>query len=212
MSRSLPSLGRHPAPTPAAKPSTVPDPLRTSTDSHTMGTMTVLTHSVADLRERPEFAAAVADRVWRAWWEPKGHPLAFIEDLVRRSLDGAPIPFTLVAHDGGTFLGTASVIASDLAARPQYTPWVAAVWVEPAHRSQGIGAALVRAGAERAHDLGATPVYLCALPSRHGFYEALGWQLIEACVTEAGLAVFHSPPPHHASPTAESLPGSDADP
>ncbi|WP_407068159.1 GNAT family N-acetyltransferase [Methylobacterium crusticola] len=149
--------------------------------------------SVVDLRERPQFAPIVADRVWRAWWEPKGYALAFIEGLVQQNLSDAPIPFALVAHDGGTFLGTASVIASDLDVRLQYTPWVAAVWVDPKHRSNGVGAALVRAGAEKAHALGFDPAYLCALPPKHAFYERLGWRLVEAGVTEAGLAVFRSP-------------------
>ena len=145
-----------------------------------------------DLRERPDFATTVADRIWRAWWEPKGYSLAFVEGLVQRNLSDELIPFALVAHDGDTFLGTASVIASDLDERPQYTPWIAAVWVEPEHRSNGIGATLVRAGAEKAHALGFDPVYLCALPSKQGFYTRLGWRLVETGVTEAGLAVFRS--------------------
>jgi hypothetical protein len=27
---------------------------------------------VSDLRERPDFAKAVSDRVWQAWWQGKG--------------------------------------------------------------------------------------------------------------------------------------------
>jgi GNAT superfamily N-acetyltransferase len=168
-------------------------PLRTFAYSLTIRVVTTAFPSVVDLRERPEFASAVADRVWRAWWGPKGYALSFIEGLVQQNLDNDPIPLALVAHDRGTFLGTASVIASDLDGRPQYTPWVAAVWVDPEHRSNGVGAALVQAGADRAHMLGFNPAYLCALPSKHRFYERLGWRLVEAGVTEAGLAVFRSP-------------------
>ena len=156
--------------------------------------MTASSHSIVDLRERPDLAPIVADRVWRAWWEPKGYALTIIEGLVRQNFDNEPILFALVAHYQGTFLGTASVIASDLDSRPQYTPWIAAVWVDPTYRSNGVGAALVRTGAEKAQDLGFDPVYLCALPSKHGFYERLGWRLVEAGVTPAGLAVFQSPP------------------
>ena len=158
-----------------------------------MKAMTAPSYSVVDLRERPDFAPVVADRVWRAWWKPKGYALAFVESLVRQNLNSEAIPFALVAHDEGNFLGTASVIASDLDARPQYTPWVAAVWVNPAHRLNGVGAALVRAGAEMAQELGFDPAYLCALPPKHEFYERLGWRLVEAGVTEAGLAIFRSP-------------------
>lgn len=148
--------------------------------------------SITDLSERIEFAPIVADRVWRAWWKPKGYSLSFVEQLVQQNLKDHSIPFAIIAHNGTTFLGTASVIASDLDARPQYFPWVAAVWVDEAYRSNGIGSALVRSGAEIARNLGVDPVYLCALPHNHGFYQHLGWRLIEENVTEAGLAVFRS--------------------
>jgi GNAT superfamily N-acetyltransferase len=147
---------------------------------------------ITDLRHAPHFAPTLADRVWRAWWEPKGVPLSFIETLVQQNLTAEPIPFALVAHEGETFFGTASVIASDCEQRPEYTPWVAAVWVEPEHRGKGIGSALVRAAAGQAHALGFDPVHLCALPPMHGFYERLGFRLLEEGVTASGLAVFRS--------------------
>ncbi|MGU3286313.1 GNAT family N-acetyltransferase [Methylobacterium mesophilicum] len=167
--------------------------MQTLTSSPTMGGMTIAFPLVVDLRERPEFASIIADRVWRAWWEPKGSALASVEKLVQQRLDCKPIPIALVAHDRGTFLGTASVLEADLDERPQYTPWVADVWVEPEYRSNGIGAALVCAAADKAHTLGFDPAYLCALPLKHGFYERLGWRLVEARVTEVGQAVFQSP-------------------
>ena len=85
---------------------------------------------ISDLRRYPAFFDTVADRIWRAWWEPSGHPLAYIASRLRENMEATPIPFALVAHDGERFLGTASVIESDLEERPQLTPWVAAVWVE----------------------------------------------------------------------------------
>ena len=148
--------------------------------------------AVADLRGRTDFAAMVADRVWRTWWKPKGHPLSKVEALVADDLGPGPIPSALVAHDGDAFLGTASVIACDLDARPRYTPWVAAVWVEAAHRHRGIGAALVRAGADRVHGLGYDRAYLCTMPENRAFYARLGWSPVEEGVSPDGLAVFRS--------------------
>src|ERR1041385_3486805 len=96
--------------------------------------------SISDLRQRPEFFNVVADRIWRAWWKDSGHPLEYITGRLGENLDARPIPIALGAHDGPAFLGPSSVIASELEERPHYTPWVAAVWVEPQYRSRGIGA------------------------------------------------------------------------
>ena len=102
----------------------------------------------------------------------------------------APIPLALVAHDGGAFLGTASVIASDLAERPQLTPWVAAVWVEPEARGRGIGAALVDRATRDCFAVGVSRAYLCARPRMSRFYEALGWSIFERKVGKHQLSVF----------------------
>jgi GNAT superfamily N-acetyltransferase len=145
---------------------------------------------VSDLRERPEFTEAVADRVWRAWWQEKGYPLDYIKGRVAESLDGTAVPFAVVAHEDGLFLGTASVILSDLDERPEYTPWVAAVWVDPEHRQRGVGSALVRKAAQGAFKSGTDLVYLCALPEKRAFYERLGWQRLEEDVGRSGLTVL----------------------
>jgi N-acetylglutamate synthase-like GNAT family acetyltransferase len=135
--------------------------------------------TISDLRQCPEFFDTVAERIWRAWWQPGGHPLVYIQDRLRENLNGAPVPFALVAHEGNAFLGTASAIASDIPDRPQFTPWVAAVWVEPPARRRGIGAALVGRAAQGCFALGFARAYLCARPHRSGFYESLGWTAIE---------------------------------
>jgi GNAT superfamily N-acetyltransferase len=135
--------------------------------------------SISDLRQRPDFFDTVADRIWRAWWKEDGHPLGYIAGRLHENIEIAPVPFALVAHDGETFLGTASVIASDLAQRPQFTPWVAAVWVEPQARRHGIGAALVDRATRDGFALGLGRLYLCARAQRLGFYERLGWTVIE---------------------------------
>lgn len=144
--------------------------------------------SITELRAAPTFAATVSDRIWRAWWQEDGFPLAHIADRVTASLTAEGLPLSLVAHRGDSFLGTASVIARDLDARPTLSPWVAAVWVDPDHRGAGVGRALVRAAAGVAFNLGHPAVYLCARPALSGFYSRLGWTLLEPGV--AGLDVF----------------------
>jgi GNAT superfamily N-acetyltransferase len=149
-----------------------------------------LAFTISDLRQRPEFCDTVADRIWQAWWEPDDYPLDFISGRLRENMSAAPIPFALVAHDGERFLGTASVIASDLAERPQMTPWVAAVWVEQEARRHGVGAALVDRAARECFALGVSRAYLCARPRLSRFYEGLGWTAFERKVGPHQMSVF----------------------
>jgi GNAT superfamily N-acetyltransferase len=146
--------------------------------------------SISDLRQRPEFFNIVADRIWRAWWKDSGHPLEYITGRLSENLDARPVPAALVAHDGPAFLGTSSVIASELEERPHYTPSVAAVWVEPQYRSRGIGAALVERATREGFASGAHRLYLCARPARTEFYRRLGWVPLERGVGKLGLTVF----------------------
>jgi N-acetylglutamate synthase-like GNAT family acetyltransferase len=161
---------------------------------------------ISDLRQCPEFFDTVADRIWRAWWQPEHYPLDHITGRLRENMADTSIPLALVAHDGEAFLGTASVIASDLAERPQLTPWIAAVWVEPQARQRGVGSALINRATQGCFALGFSRAYLCARPQRSALYERLGWIPIERDVGPHHLIVFirdadpkagrinHSPP------------------
>lgn len=80
------------------------DPLRASAYSCPVAITVASSLSVVDVRERPEFAPIVADRLWSAWWKPKRRALAFIEDLVHHNLDAEPIPVAVVAGWEGMFL------------------------------------------------------------------------------------------------------------
>ncbi len=146
---------------------------------------------ISDLRQRPEFFDTVADRIWRAWWQPSGYPLDYIATRVRENIAPTPIPFALVAHDGKKFLGTTSVIAADLEERPELTPWVAAVWVEEDARRHGIGAALVDRATQDCFALGIRRAWLCARPRMSPFYEGLGWTVAERKVGPHQLGVFY---------------------
>ncbi len=150
--------------------------------------MPALLPVISDLRERPQFAGTIADRVWRAWWREQGVSLGQIEAMVAECMDNHEIPLSLLAHDGAAFHGCAHLIASDLDERPQYTPWVAAVWVEESVRRSGLGTRLVLAAAEKGFSQGFDTIYLCAEPHLSSFYEKMGWRCIEEGVD--GLSVF----------------------
>lgn len=149
-----------------------------------------MTVTISDLRQRPDFFDTVADRIWRAWWKRHGVPLDYIMVRLRENLATAGLPIALVAHRGDAFLGTASLIASDLDERPHYTPWVAAVWTEPELRGQGIAPALIGRAVNDGFALGHQRIFLCAAPVRRAFYLRLGWTPIEEGVGPLELTVF----------------------
>ena len=152
------------------------------------GTMGRCEMKIDDLRQQPHFADAVVDRIWRAFWEKMGHPVERVSIPVGRNLASTEAkPFCLIAHANGTFLGTASLIASDVDNRPLLTPWVAAVWVEAAYRERGIGTSLVEAVVRRAFALGERELFLHCAESRRPFYEKRAWQLVERGVPTADM-------------------------
>lgn len=146
--------------------------------------------TISDLRTAPEFFDTVADRIWQAWWKRHGVSEAYIVGRLRENMTGTELPIALIAHRGEVFLGTASLLASDLDERPQYTPWVAAVWTEPDARQQGIAPALIDRACLEAFSRGHDQTYLCAAPPRRAYYVGLGWTPIEDGVGALELTVF----------------------
>jgi GNAT superfamily N-acetyltransferase len=108
---------------------------------------------------------------------------------VRELISNETFPFVIVAHDGERYIGSTLGIASDMDERPEYTPWVAAVWVEAQFRGQNVGRSLVSCAAGNLLHV-FQRVYLCARATRHGFYVRQGWVPIERDVGEKQLTVL----------------------
>jgi len=104
-------------------------------------------------------------------------------------------PFSLIAHANGTFLGAASLIASDVDNRSLLTPWVAAVWVEAGYRGRGIGTSRVEAVVKRAFALGERELFLHCAESRRPFYEKRAWQLLERGVPTSDMHILRRQAP-----------------
>lgn len=100
-------------------------------------------------------------------------------DRLRRSLNRRAIPTTFVALDGDIPLGTASLVASDLPPRPDLTPWIASVYVDPPFRTQGAGRVLVQRVVQEATALGHARLWLYTSDDRLRFYGLMGWRAVE---------------------------------
>jgi len=90
---------------------------------------------------------------------------------------GVPSAVAALADDG-SLLGSAMLIANDMATRPELTPWLAGVYVLDAYRDQGIGSALVKRIEAEAASTGAKRLHLYT-PNAARFYARLGWSTDE---------------------------------
>jgi GNAT superfamily N-acetyltransferase len=147
--------------------------------------------TISPLGECPHFAGIIADRCWHAWWQDSDYSLSEYRGWLDECLEGREIPACFAAHHGRTYLGSACLIANDLEARLQYTPWIAALWVVESHRRQGIATALMDRAVTTAAALGLSKTYLCAVPEKTAFYVKRGFTALEEEVE--GLTVFTRP-------------------
>ena len=149
-----------------------------------------MSYAITNLSECRQFENTVANRIWEAWWKSDGHSAQEISDGVATISSTVGFPFALVAHADGEYLGHVLGIVSDLATRPDLTPWVAAFWVDPTHRRKGIASALLRSADGRFSALGYSKIYLCAIEEKRSYYTARRWSLIGVEQTMPVLDVF----------------------
>jgi predicted N-acetyltransferase YhbS len=139
------------------------------------------TPELVRLSERPELAAIIAGLQTEAF--PSEETLE--EAVERVSAQTAPIGpgQVFILLEGGVPIGTASFTQTDMVARPDLTPWLASVYMVPAHRGRGLAVQLVRA-VEMAAREAAVPTLWLFTDTAAPLYARLGWidvgQVIEA--------------------------------
>lgn len=124
--------------------------------------------------------------VARAHFEEWGHfrPERTLEERTQGLLGCCgyrEVPTVLVAVAQGQLLGTAMLIAHDMETRPELSPWLAGVYVNPNYRRRGLATALIERVILEAATIGVTTLYLYTEPHLESFYRRLGWQSMEKC-------------------------------
>jgi GNAT superfamily N-acetyltransferase len=134
------------------------------------------------LADYPHYLSTVAGWIFDEWgWEMPGSTLEGIRAQFSLHLNRDCIPLTMLALAERQPLGTASIFLHDMDTRMDLTPWLAAVYVLPEFRAQGIGSQLVRAIEDVATRLQLERLYLFT-PDREPFYARLGWSVLETVV------------------------------
>jgi len=130
------------------------------------------------LRERPDLAPLVARWIWDEWRHLlTQQTLEEFTEWFRGSERGSGLPTTMVLLVDEMPVGTVSLECADMDIRPDLSPWLASLYVEPAQRGRGYGQALVRAAEVEARAL-AIPELFLYTPGQEHFYAALGWQFV----------------------------------
>ncbi len=133
-------------------------------------------YRIAAVSDRPELAPVVAQ--WRvdAFFDcPGGYTAEEMTALLLAPPDGPEETFVLFDHDQP--VGTAGLVRQDLDARPDLTPWLAGVFVQPAFRGRGYATALTRR-VEAFALAAAVPVLWLYTLSAEPLYARLGWQRV----------------------------------
>jgi GNAT superfamily N-acetyltransferase len=115
-------------------------------------------------------------------WRPIYDQLKMtLEDVIKAFQDRARtdrLPLALVAIIDHVVVGTGSLKIQDLALRPDLSPWLGGMFVDPKHRNRGVGAALIVRLIHEARRLKLPRLYLWT-PSAESLYAKYGWKTIE---------------------------------
>ena len=127
--------------------------------------------------DRPDLIPLVANWLWDAFWQPDGHRLEEVREILAEADAeiGPPQSFVLLA--GEVPCGTASLMSADLEIRNDIGPWLAGLYVVPEARGQGCAQRLVAAVEEAARLAGHDMLFLHTSDAQ-GLYEQLGWYAI----------------------------------
>jgi len=131
---------------------------------------------IALVSEQPELAALVAEwRVSAFFDRPGGYTVEEMTALILAPPVGPEETFVL--FDGDQPLGTAGLMRSDLESRPDLTPWLGGLFVEPVFRGRGYATTLVRQVEDFARAASVPVLWLYTLHAER-LYLRLGWQYV----------------------------------
>lgn len=145
--------------------------------------------SYVTTRERPDLTAVTGAWRWEAFFS--NSDISF-EQLMAREQAAAvapgPLPTVLVLLEGGEPIGMVALCNDDLEDRPELNPWLAGLYVAPAHRGDGHAQRLIARIETVASEAGFRRLSLYSA-SAVGLYRSRGWMTTE--IFDRDGAVYH---------------------
>src|SRR2546430_16586112 len=90
-----------------------------------------MTCQVEQLSECLQHLETVGNWIFDQWWSRRCDSAEVVLAWLRTHTQKDKVPYTVVALVEGIPMRSCSVIQNDCVHRPQYSPWVAAVFVKP---------------------------------------------------------------------------------
>ncbi len=129
------------------------------------------------LKNHPQHLLTVARWLYDEWDHVTAADLDEVVDAILDRMNDDRVPLTLIALRGGECVGTVGLWEGDLSSRPDLSPWLAALYVHPAARSEGVGSALIEALVSTARSLGIGRLYLHT-ETAAAYYRRKGWRFL----------------------------------
>jgi GNAT superfamily N-acetyltransferase len=142
------------------------------------------------LSECPEHLTAVGTWIYEQWWSKRCNAPEVVFSQLREHITKDKVPYTIVGFADGTPVGSCCVIENDCLHRPQYSPWVAAVYVKPEMRNRGIASMILQEAAAVASRINIDGLYIDCLATTARVYEKNGWRLYEREVGDKNSVVM----------------------
>ena len=130
---------------------------------------------IVTLSDRPDLAPRVAAWLVGEFGYEGGRTVEQVALSLLAPAEGPEETFVLFDQD--TPVATASLTRTDLKSRPDLTPWLAGVFVEPAFRGRGHATTLVQRVEAFARAVGVTRFWLYTWTAE-SLYARLGWQRV----------------------------------
>jgi GNAT superfamily N-acetyltransferase len=131
------------------------------------------------LSECPQLLETVGNWIYHEWWSKRCDTPDVVLAQLRAHTKLDSVPYTVVGFADETPVGSCSVIENDCIHRPQYTPWVAAVYVRPEYRRKGIASMILQEAASIAARARVKGLYIDCLAATAPVYGKNGWAIYE---------------------------------
>ena len=131
------------------------------------------------LKNHPNAIPALAN-IWHEVLGKIWMPEIGIEEIESLSYEelNSDIPLTYIALNGEIPVGSCTLELNG-GIRPDLSPWIGDLVVDPNYQKQGIGKMLLDVAVEKAKELGFEKLYLFAFdPTIPEYYQRVGWKKI----------------------------------